>query len=138
MKFENSILAYEAALQGIGVAMGVHVLVEQYLRSGSMIAPFGPPLPLDDGYYLLIPRGRKRSPALGHFRDWLLEEAARDRQLDGWAGGVLRWIVGSRGYAATLPPVTSAQVVKAWARAARYWTAVTWSRRRCKRLLIVA
>ena len=53
-----------------------------------------------------------------------------DRQLDGWAGGVLRWIVGSRGYAATLPPVTSAQVVKAWARAARYWTAVTWSRRR--------
>lgn len=77
MKFENSILAYEAALQGIGVAMGVRVLVEQYLHSGSMIAPFGPALPLDDGYYLLIPRGRKRSPALGHFRDWLLEEAAK-------------------------------------------------------------
>lgn len=77
MKFENSILAYEAALQGIGIAIGVRVLVEQYLRSGSMVAPFGPPLALDDGYYLLIPRGRKRPPALRHFRDWLVEEAAK-------------------------------------------------------------
>ena len=56
--------------------MGVHVLVEQYLRSGSMVAPFGPPLALDDGYYL-PPRGRKRPPALRHFRDWLVEEAAK-------------------------------------------------------------
>jgi LysR family transcriptional regulator, glycine cleavage system transcriptional activator len=77
MKFENSILAYEAALQGIGVAMGMRVLVEQYLRSGSLIAPFGPALALDDGYYLLIPRSRQRSPILRHFRDWLLEEAGK-------------------------------------------------------------
>jgi LysR family transcriptional regulator, glycine cleavage system transcriptional activator len=77
MKFENSVLAYEAALQGIGVAMGVRVLVEQYLRSGSLVAPFGPALALDDGYYLLVPRGRQRPPMLRHFRDWLLEEAAK-------------------------------------------------------------
>jgi LysR family glycine cleavage system transcriptional activator len=75
MKFENSVLAYEAALQGIGIAMGIRVLVEQYLHSGSLVAPFGPPLALDDGYYLLIPRGRQRPPALQHFRNWLLEEA---------------------------------------------------------------
>jgi LysR family glycine cleavage system transcriptional activator len=77
MKFENSVLAYEAALQGIGIAMGVRVLVEQYLRSGSLIAPFGPALILDDGYYLLIPRGSQRPPALRRFRDWLLEEATK-------------------------------------------------------------
>jgi LysR family transcriptional regulator, glycine cleavage system transcriptional activator len=77
MKFENSVLAYEAALQGIGTAMGIRVLVEQYLRSGSLVAPFGPPLALDDGYYLLIPRGRQKPPALHGFRDWLLEEAAK-------------------------------------------------------------
>jgi LysR family glycine cleavage system transcriptional activator len=77
MKFENSILAYEAALQGIGVAMGMRVLVEQYLRSGSLIAPFSLSLPLDDGYYLLIPRGRRQPLILKHFRDWLLEEAAK-------------------------------------------------------------
>ena len=67
MKFENSILAYEAALQGIGVVIGVRVLVEQYLRSGSLVAPFGPALALDDGYYLLIPRGKRRPPYTAAF-----------------------------------------------------------------------
>ena len=43
----------------------------------------------------------------------------RHRHLDGRAGGALRGIVESRGYAATLPLVTSAQVAKAWDRAAR-------------------
>ena len=56
--------------------MGVRVLVEQYLRSGSLVAPLGAALPLDDGYYL-IPRGRQPSPALGQFREWLLEEAEK-------------------------------------------------------------
>src|SRR5919202_2693922 len=40
------------------------------------------------------------------------------------------------GYAKAATPVTSAQVWKAWVRAARYWLAVTWSRRRWNRLLI--
>ena len=57
--------------------MGMRVLVEQYLRSGSLIAPFGPALALDDGYYLLIPRGRQRPLILQRFRDWLLEEAVK-------------------------------------------------------------
>ena len=74
LKFENSVLAYEAALQGIGIAMGVRVLVAQYLRLGSLVAPFAHTLPLDLGYYLLTPRGRSLSPAMRHFRDWLREE----------------------------------------------------------------
>src|SRR5918997_1172389 len=40
------------------------------------------------------------------------------------------------GYAAAATPLTSAHVSKARVRAARYRTAVTWSRRRWKRLLI--
>lgn len=75
LKFENSVLAYEAALQGIGVAMGVRVLVDQFLRLGSLVAPFEHVLPLDTGYYLVIPRGRPMSVALRDFRRWLLEEA---------------------------------------------------------------
>ena len=74
LKFENSVLAYEAALQGIGVAIGVRVLVAQYLRLGSLVAPFPQVLPLDLGYYLLIPRGRRMAPGMRIFRNWLLEE----------------------------------------------------------------
>ncbi len=80
LKFENSVLAYEAALQGIGLAMGVRVLVEPYLRLGSLVAPFGPGLRLDSGYYLVRPEGRPMSPALRHFRAWLLEEATAARK----------------------------------------------------------
>jgi LysR family transcriptional regulator, glycine cleavage system transcriptional activator len=79
LKFENSVLAYEAALQGMGVAIGVHILVEQYLRVGSLIAPFGPAVPLNSGYYLLTPRGRPTSPMLRNFRNWLIEEGNRAR-----------------------------------------------------------
>jgi LysR family transcriptional regulator, glycine cleavage system transcriptional activator len=74
LRFENSVLAYEAALQGIGIAMGVRVLVSEYLRLGSLVAPFKHVLPLDIGYYLLIPKNRRISPAMRVFRNWLLEE----------------------------------------------------------------
>jgi len=74
LKFENSVLAYEAALQGIGVAMGVRVLVAEDLRTGSLVAPFEYILPLNLGYYLLIPRSRRMTPAMKIFRNWLLEE----------------------------------------------------------------
>ena len=79
LKFENSVLAYEAALQGMGVAIGVRILVEQYLHVGSLIAPFGPALPLNSGYYLLTPRGRPTSPMLRNFRNWLIEEGNQAR-----------------------------------------------------------
>jgi LysR family glycine cleavage system transcriptional activator len=79
LKFENSVLAYEAALQGMGVAIGVRILVEQYLRVGSLIAPFGPTVPLNSGYYLLTPRGRPTSPMLRNFRNWLIEEGNQAR-----------------------------------------------------------
>jgi hypothetical protein len=65
-------------------------------------------------------------PAAGLAHDLLWQaDLGRRRQLDGRVGGALRWIVESRGYAAALAPVTSAQVAKAWARAARYSVAVT-------------
>jgi LysR family glycine cleavage system transcriptional activator len=80
LKFENSVLAYEAALQGIGVAMGVRVLVSEYLRLGSLVAPFGHVLELDLGYYLLMPKNRRPSPAMKAFRNWLMEEIGSGRR----------------------------------------------------------
>jgi len=73
IKFENSAMSYEAAVQGIGVAMGMRVLVETYLRSGELVAPFDHVLTLNDGYYLIWPRNRQETPALRTFRAWLSE-----------------------------------------------------------------
>jgi LysR family glycine cleavage system transcriptional activator len=77
IKFENSALSYEAALQGIGVAMGVRVLVESYLRSGELVAPFDHVYTHNDGYYLIRPRNRPETPALRTFKTWLLEMARK-------------------------------------------------------------
>jgi LysR family glycine cleavage system transcriptional activator len=72
-KFENSAMAFEAAVQGAGVALGVKVLVEHYLSSGALIAPFDHVHVLAGGYYLVSPTSRPTSRALRVFRSWLLE-----------------------------------------------------------------
>lgn len=74
LKFESSTLAYEAALQGSGVAMGVEVLVEGYLASGQLVSPCGPVVRLSGGYYLVRPSQRPVSAAMRSFRRWILEE----------------------------------------------------------------
>ena len=73
-----------------------------------------------------------RDETLGHHlyelgdRQWDVPELRRrHRQLGSRPDGELGWIVESRGYATALAPVTSAQIAKAWARAARYSAAVT-------------
>jgi LysR family glycine cleavage system transcriptional activator len=76
LKFESSALAYEAALQGSGVAMAVEVLVDSYLASGALVSPFGRPVRLPGGYYLVRPRQKPATMAMRSFRAWLLEELA--------------------------------------------------------------
>jgi LysR family glycine cleavage system transcriptional activator len=75
LKFENSALSYEAALQGIGVAIGMRVLVEPYLREGTLVCPFPDICTLNEGYYLIRPKNRPTTPALRSFQEWLLREA---------------------------------------------------------------
>ena len=83
LKFESSALAYEAALQGSGVAMGIEVLVQGYLASGALVSPFGQPVRLPGGYYLVRPRHRPVSAAMRRFRDWILAELAAAAETDG-------------------------------------------------------
>jgi LysR family glycine cleavage system transcriptional activator len=71
LKFESSALAYEAALQGLGVAIGIQVLVQQNLQDGVLTAPFPARHRLDESYYLIWPMDRRPSPALRQFHAWL-------------------------------------------------------------------
>ncbi|NYI02750.1 LysR substrate-binding domain-containing protein [Cupriavidus plantarum] len=75
MKFENSAMAYEAALQGAGIAIGIRVLVDGYLASGELVAPFSGIHRLDGGYYLVYPVAAPQTDAFLAFRTWLLEAA---------------------------------------------------------------
>ncbi|HLI13598.1 MAG TPA: transcriptional regulator GcvA [Alphaproteobacteria bacterium] len=73
-QFETSDMALRAAAEGLGVAIGGSALVEDDLRKGRLIAPFGFRLASDSGYYFVTPEDRCDQPKIAAFRDWLLRE----------------------------------------------------------------
>ena len=78
IRLESSALAYEAALRGLGVAMGIRVLVDRDLQAGALVAPFPRAHALKDAYYLVRPKARSPSIALQRFRTWLARELAAE------------------------------------------------------------
>lgn len=73
---ETSSLVYEAARQGLGVALGQVRLVKEELARGELIAPF-PVMERESGYYLLHKAGRLE-PKTRAFTQWLMKEVAAD------------------------------------------------------------
>jgi LysR family transcriptional regulator, glycine cleavage system transcriptional activator len=72
MKYETSLLSYQAAIEGHGVAVAQKVLVDRELAEGVLVTPFS--LALDRGehtYYFAWPEDRPASLALTVFMDWL-------------------------------------------------------------------
>jgi LysR family glycine cleavage system transcriptional activator len=75
LKFENSAMAFDAALGGMGVAMGIQELVQHHLDTGQLVAPFGHVHRSPGGYYIVRPANRPVSGATDAFLKWLLEQA---------------------------------------------------------------
>ena len=74
MHYESSALAFEAALEGQGIAIAQKALVQRDLDEGRLVMPF--PLAVDLGtesyYFVLPPEGyKRRSAALQQFRSWI-------------------------------------------------------------------
>ncbi len=77
LKFENSSLAYQAAIDRLGVAMAQKVLVADDLAAGRLVAPFGLEVTADGGYFLSYPRRSAMPDAVRLFERWICDEAAR-------------------------------------------------------------
>ncbi len=73
--FETSSVAYEGALEGIGVALAMKGLVADDLASGRLVMPFD--IAYRDGSAFCVCYQRKAdlSPTLIAFRDWIVDEA---------------------------------------------------------------
>jgi len=76
IKVENSALAYQAAIDGLGVVIAQRSFVEDDLKSGRLVAPFTLQVPGDGAYYLGYPIDRPKSEGVAAFETWLLREAA--------------------------------------------------------------
>jgi LysR family transcriptional regulator, glycine cleavage system transcriptional activator len=74
-RFQSSVLAVQAAVQGDGVVLGRSALIADDLRAGRLVKPFTLSLPTDLAYYVVTPTQAAERPKISAFRDWLLDEA---------------------------------------------------------------
>jgi LysR family glycine cleavage system transcriptional activator len=75
LTFDLGFMAIQAAVEGLGVALGHEQLVEADIVAGRLVAPFDTVLPQDAGYYVVTPEATADSPRIALFRDWLMASA---------------------------------------------------------------
>ncbi|MGY2284503.1 LysR substrate-binding domain-containing protein [Pseudomonas gingeri] len=76
MRYETSLLSYQAAIEGHGVAIAQKSLVINELESGLLRAPFELVINRQSfSYYFAWPLNKPESSALIAFREWLVQRA---------------------------------------------------------------
>ncbi len=79
ISFGGSSLAYQAAIEGMGVALGQTVLIREDIEAGRLAAPLSQGLSDGSAYILAYPDSAARNRALAAFLAWLRAQAAADR-----------------------------------------------------------
>ncbi len=79
LHFDSRILALEAAISGLGIAIGCRPFVDDDLATGRLVAPFEFELDSGSAYYLACPEVKSDLPKIVNFRTWLLAECSRHR-----------------------------------------------------------
>lgn len=82
--FDESGPAIQAAIEGLGVALGDSSLVADDLAAGRLVRPFALSInsPAKFAYYVVSPTEVADSPMVSAFREWVLEEAAKMPLID--------------------------------------------------------
>jgi LysR family glycine cleavage system transcriptional activator len=77
LKFENAALAYQAAIDELGVMVALYAFVEDDLRAGRLVSPLPIRVPTKRAYFLAYHPDRPKPARLEAFESWVLEEAAQ-------------------------------------------------------------
>ena len=78
IQFDNAALAYQAAVDELGIVIAQQALVADDLRSGRLVAPFALRVPLASAYCVAHHPDRGNTQRVSAFESWLFDEAARD------------------------------------------------------------
>jgi LysR family glycine cleavage system transcriptional activator len=76
--FDDSGLLIQAAIEGLGVALGRSTLVKGDLQTGQLVRPFAPSITAEFAFYLVYPPETESAAKIKAFRDWLIATAAED------------------------------------------------------------
>ncbi|MEZ5870299.1 MAG: transcriptional regulator GcvA [Nitratireductor sp.] len=77
LHFDTSLLAFEVAATGAGIALGRTSMVQKELSSGRLVAPFALELPIAEAFHLISPSIGSNHPHAPLFRNWIVAEAAK-------------------------------------------------------------
>lgn len=75
MVFSSSILTWQAAMDGLGIAIGQQHMLDADIRSRRLVRPFANPLHSGKGHYIVTPSVQRYSSKITCFKDWLMHEA---------------------------------------------------------------
>ena len=74
-RFNDAGLVMQTAIAGQGVALGTDILAADDLAAGRLVRLFEICVPVDFGYYIVIPKEKTEIPKVAAFAGWLHEEA---------------------------------------------------------------
>jgi LysR family transcriptional regulator, glycine cleavage system transcriptional activator len=72
LTFDLNLMALQAALDGLGIALGRSAFVDADLAAGRLVAPFDVVVPAKAAFYVVAPEATADSPKIALFRDWLV------------------------------------------------------------------
>ncbi|MCH8617710.1 transcriptional regulator GcvA [Undibacterium sp. TS12] len=78
--FQDSSMLARAAVDGQGIALGRHIIVQPDIKAGLLKRLFDIDIPCEVAYYLVYPPEALLRPQVKAFREWLLEEIAEERK----------------------------------------------------------
>lgn len=79
IEFSFSLLMYQAAIEGLGVAIAQPEFVEEELASGRLIAPFEQVVATGRKHFLVCPARLRHDPAIAGFFSWVQSDAKAHR-----------------------------------------------------------
>jgi LysR family glycine cleavage system transcriptional activator len=82
LQFDSYDLAYNTAVQGLGVALGMEPFVNRELEAGTLLEPFPGRRVFPHGdWYLACRSDKADNKEIRTFRDWLLQEIRKDETM---------------------------------------------------------
>jgi LysR family glycine cleavage system transcriptional activator len=71
LMFSEAALCINAAIAGVGVALGWDILLEHELRDGRLVRPFPQEVQADFGLWFVTPKNRGNDPKVSVFKSWM-------------------------------------------------------------------
>lgn len=84
LSFHDPSLALQAAMDGLGIAMGYLELAAADIEAGRLVRPFPFAVAHHFSYYLVYEGARRKEPGIAAFRDWIMGQppCAAARQME--------------------------------------------------------